>query len=178
MTFEPDTLERLLSRYLDGESTPDEQRLLKSQLRQDPEARALFEETRNLDRQIGDALRLATGRHAGPRVIRATWARVGRNLAIAVAASLAALVWLQPRLPGAPPDRNRPQQASAASWFAPAPPAGDTVEPLPSGYVRPEVRLQGTQRDWIVIPGDRPGTYLVIEVDHVRTHVIGVHRDF
>jgi hypothetical protein len=52
------------------------------------------------------------------------------------------------------------------------------VEPLPPGYERPELRLRGTQRDWIVIPGDQPGTYLVIQVDHVRTHVIGVHRDF
>jgi hypothetical protein len=57
-------------------------------------------------------------------------------------------------------------------------PPGDMIEPLPTAYERPELRVRGTQRDWIVLPADEPNTYLVIEVNHVRTHVIGVQRDF
>ena len=178
MNLESDKLERLLSRHLDGECTPAEEQLLRTLLRREREARTLLDEYRSLDEQVGDALRQALGRLARLRVVRGKWARVGRSVAVAVAACLAALAWLQPRLPPTRPGPNQPQQASAASWFAPAAPEGDTVEPLPPGYERPELRLRGTQRDWIVIPGDQPGTYLVIEVDHVRTHVIGVHRDY
>jgi len=177
MNFGSDKLERLLSRHLDGECTPAEEQLLRALLRREREAQTLLNEYRSLDQQVGDALRQALGRPARPRAVRASWARVGRSVAVAVAACLAALAWLQPRLSPTHPDPHRPQQASAASWFAPMA-EGDTVEPLPPGYERPELRVQGTQRDWIVIPGDEPGTYLVIQVDHVRTHVIGVHRDF
>ncbi len=173
-----DRLERLLSRHLDGECTPEEQQLLRSLARRDREVHAWLEEQRRLDRAVGDALRRALNRPARPAVLQAPWPRIAKSLAVAVAACLAALAWLQPRLPAAPPRPDRPQQASMASWFAPAAPPSDTVEPLPSGYERPELRLRGTQRDWIVIPGDEPGAYFVIEVNHVRTHVIGVHRDF
>jgi len=177
MNLGSDNLERLFSRHLDGECTPAEEQLLRALLRREREAQTLLDEYRSLDRQVGDAVRQALGRPARPRTVRASWARVGRSLAVAAAACLAALAWLQPRLSPTHPDPQRPQQASAASWFAPVA-EGDTVEPLPPGYERPELRVQGTQRDWIVIPGDEPGTYWVIQVDHVRTHVIGVHRDF
>ena len=49
---------------------------------------------------------------------------------------------------------------------------------LPRSYERPEVGVRNIQREWLVVPGDRPGTYMVIEVDHVRTKAVGVHQDF
>jgi hypothetical protein len=176
MTYSADKLEHLLSRHLDGECTLQEQQLLRALLRREPAVRARLEDYERLDRAVGDALRTTMGRTA--RAHGAHWARVGKSLVVAAAACLAALAWLQPRLSPTRPGASRMQQAGTGSWFAPNPPAGDSVEPTPPGYERPELRLQGTQRDWIVIPGDKPGTYLVIEVDHVRTHVISVHRDF
>lgn len=176
MTYDMDKLEHLLSRHLDGECSPQEEQVLRSLLRHEPAMRARLRDYERLDRQIGDALRAALGR--APRVSRSPWARLGRGVIVAAAACLAAAAWLQPRLSPTGPGASRTQQASVGSWFASAGPEVDTVEPTPPGYERPELRLRGTQRDWIVIPGDQPGTYLVIEVDHVRTHVIGVHRDF
>jgi hypothetical protein len=176
MTYDTDKLEHLLSRHLDGECSPQEEQLLRSLLRREPEVRARLADYECLDREVGDALRATMGRARRPSGV--PWSRIGRSVVVAAAACLAAAAWLQPRLSPSRPGASRTQQASAGSWFAPATPEGDTVEPTPPGYERPELRLRGTQRDWIVIPGDRPGTYLVIEVDHVRTHVFGVHRDF
>lgn len=171
-------LERVFSRYLDGECTPAERDQLESLLSQDAEVRELFEDYRDLDQQVGEALRAALGRAPRRPPARLYWVRLGKGLAVAAAASLAAITWLHStqsttRTPG-PGSRT----AQAASWFAPLTPATDVVQPVPSAYTRPELRVRGTQRDWIVIPGDRPGEYLVIEVDRVRTHVIGVHQDF
>ena len=181
-------LEHLFTRYLDGECTPDEGALLEALVREDAQVRALFEDYRQLDRALGAALRQDMA-HAPrtraqpdvcpPRTVRIAdlRLRVGKGLAVAAAACLAALAWLHPAQPPTPPGPARtPQQA--ASWFAPLPTQGDAVEPTAPAYERPELRLRGTQRNWIVIPGDRPGKYLVVEVDQVRTHVIGVHQDF
>jgi anti-sigma factor RsiW len=179
MTDGSDSLERRFSRYLDGECTAGEHQRLKSLLRADPRARASFEQYRSLDRQVGDALRMALGRWPQTVPKRTLWARVGRGLAVAAAACLAAMAWLHPAQRTTNPGPTRPAQAaSIGSWFAPAAPQGDAVEALPSAYERPELRVRGTEREWIVIPGQEPGSYLVIEVDRVRTHVIGVHRDF
>ena len=62
MNPELEKLEHLISRALDGECTSDERKLLKSRLRNDPQARALFDELRTLDEALGDALRRATRR--------------------------------------------------------------------------------------------------------------------
>ena len=144
------------------------------------QVRGLYKDYRRLDDEVGDALRAALGRTRRARPRSAWWVRVGRSLTVAAAACLAALVWFQPTpAPRTDPGQARPQRAGVGpSWFAPATPRADEIEPLPSAYERPELRVRGTQRDWIVIPGREPGTYLVIEIDRVRTHVIGVHQDF
>jgi hypothetical protein len=179
---ELEKLEHLISRALDGECTSDERKLLKSRLRNDPQARALFDELRTLDEALGDALRRATRRTWHIISFRSRWGRVGQGLIVTAAACLAAMAWLHPTPPKAGParpTRSIPAQASLTpSWFAPSPPPADEVTPIPSAYERPQLRVRGTQRNWIVIPGDRPGTFMVIEVDRVRTHVIDVHRDF
>jgi hypothetical protein len=171
-------LEHLFSRYIDGECTPEECDLLESLTREDPAVRRMFENYRRLDQEIGGALRLAMGRPRRVIPRRSLWVRAGEVLAVAAAACLAVLLWHSPSQPTAGPSGAGKRLQQAASWFAPTAPQGDAVEPLPSAYERPELRLRGTERNWIVIPGDRPGTYFVIEVDHVRTHVIGVHQDF
>jgi hypothetical protein len=173
-----DKLEHLISRCLDDECTADERQLLESLTRGDAEVRALFDDTQRVDRRLGDALRQTLGRAPEVIPIRTARIRFSRTLTVAAAACLAALFWFQPK-PAAQGPGHQPQQAALGnSWFTPPMPQGDAVEPLPSAYERPEVRVRGTQRDWIIVPGNEPGTYLVIEVDHVRTHVIAVHRDF
>ncbi len=189
MNATEDNLERLFSRYIDGECTPDECEHLESLVSHDAKIRASFEDYQQLDAQFGAALREAAGRessvcHCSRAVSRARihpyWSRLGRGLALAAAACLALITWHKALRPTGqiPASGQKPLQASAASWFAPQPAAADVVQPVPSAYNRPELRVRGTQRDWIVIPGDQPGEYLVIEVDRVRTHVIGVHQDF
>ena len=179
MNRESDKLEHLFSRALDGECTPDERRLLKSILRDDPQARAFFRDYQNLDREVGDALRMAVGR-SSPQVIQfpTFWRKAGQGLVVAAAACLATLAWLRSAPPAPQRTSPAPVEAAMTSWFAPRQPQGDVVEPLPTAYERPELRLRGIQRQWIVVPGDQPGTYFVVEVDHVRTHVITVHKDF
>lgn len=171
-------LEHLFSRYIDGECTPEERELLESLTRKDPEVRRMFEDYRRLDQEIGGALRVAMGRPRRVIPRRDLWIRIGKGLAVAAAASLAVLLWQNPSRPASSPAERNAKPQRAASWFAPAAPQSDAVEPLPSAYERPELRVRGTQRDWIVIPGNQPGTYFVIEVNRVRTHVIGVHQDF
>ena len=179
MIRDPEKLEHLITRYLDEECSADDRQLLESLLHHDAEVRALFDDYRRLDRCVGDAVRAALAPTLAVHPVRTARFRFSKTLTVAAAACLATLVWLQPTTTPRGPGKHGPHQAAlAGSWFAPNTPQADAVEPVPSAYERPELRLRGTQRDWIVIPGNEPGTYMVIEVDHVRTHVIGVHRDF
>ena len=177
-------LEHLFTRQIDGEATGEEREFLNTLLRDDRTARTLFREYRHQDRALGDALRQALGRPARPASTHYLRLRIGRGLAAVAAAGLAAFIWLQP---GQPNDNHAKQgplqaaalsQAPAGSWFTPLKPAGDTVTPVPTAYERPQLRLRGTERNWIVIPGNRAGQYLIIEVDRVHTHIISVHQDF
>jgi hypothetical protein len=171
-------LEHLFSRCLDNECTPQERQLLERLLRDDAELRALYADYGRLDRLVGDTLRDEAGQARRVIPMRAAWSRVAKALTVAAAAGLAAIAWYQPSRTAPQPGGPRVEQAGFSSWFAPAPAAADVVEPVSPGLERPQVRLQGTQRDWIVIPGDEPGEVLVIEVNRVRTHAMGVHRDF
>ncbi len=178
MNMYPDDLERLFSRYLDGECTPTEAERLHALLRRDPQVRAQFTVYRRLDQQVAAAVRSAARRQP-LKTGGAVRKRVGRGLLVAAAAGLAALTWLHPLSPRSDDGRrNVPQAATLTSWFAPLTPPADEVTPLPLAYERPEWRLSGTRRDWIVIPAHEPNTYFVIEVDRVRTHAIALHQDF
>lgn len=168
-------LEHLLWRYLDGECTPEERELVEGLAREDRQVRTALASCRRLDLLVGEALHGAVGRSAYRAAARTWRARVGRGVAVAVAACLAALAWLYPGTGGRDADTAR---AAQGSWFMTPAPQLDAAAPLPSAYVRPELRLRGTARDWIVIPADEPGRYLVIEVERVQTHVIAVHRDY
>ncbi len=184
MTCDADKLERLISRELDGELTSTERTELEQWLRSDADARATYDATRDLDRQLGLALRAAVDRP--PPVLRMPivtpvsrrrdgWARLAL---VAVAASLATFAWLQPPQKAGPTPGGAPV-AAQGRMLPGATRGGDLVEPIvPPTYERPELQLRGTQRDWIVIPGQRPGTVVIIEVNRVRTHAIGVHQNY
>ena len=122
MNDDRDKLERLITRRLDGECTPQQRARLDELLARDPAAAELFDSYRRLDQQIGEALRSEL---AGPRVRTGrAGISVRRTACLAAAACLALLLWLapegrQPARPGATPT----QASSTGSWFAP-PPAG------------------------------------------------------
>ncbi|MBI5863752.1 MAG: hypothetical protein HZB38_04445 [Planctomycetes bacterium] len=168
-------LERLVSRYLDDECSVEERRQLRQLLRKDAEAEAFFEETAALDREIGRAMRHALGRPVVLRRQSPRWIQIGRAIALGAAACLA-WVFLNP---GGSATSQRPEQGRPmrASWFAPPPAPADTMSDT-RGYDRPQVRLDNTESRWIVVPGERPGEFLVVEVKRVKTRTIPVQGDF
>jgi hypothetical protein len=169
-------LERLISRYLDDECTPGQRRQLRAALRSDPAAEALFDEYSTLDREVGHALRHAMGRTLSLHAPRPRWSRIGRVFAVAAAACLAVMVWLGP--PGSTGrGRDAARPARAGSWFAP-PAWEDSFQTRPPVYEQPHVGLRGTDRHWIVIPGEGPGEYLIVEVDRVHVHLVAIREDF
>lgn len=176
MTAEPTQLERLLSRYLDHECSAEERELVDTLVARDADARALLDEYRTLDPLVSAALQWEL-RPSPAAATTSPWLRWSRRaLAVAAAACLAWLSW-QPWAAHTTPVPGT-ARATHTSWFAPTSPPADTVQPVPSAYERPEVRLQGTERNWIVIPGDEPGAYFIVQVDRIRTHVLPVHEDY
>lgn len=173
MTDPHEQLERLISRCLDGEASVEERRSLQRELRRSPSADALFEEYAALDREAAHAIRAAV---AGPGMVPvlrkpSVWREVG----LALAACVAMLVWIQP------PQRastNSSGDASRASWFAPPPTTTDSWTDDTRAVERLGVPMADTNREWIVVPGERPGEFLVIEVNRTRTQLLQLRRDF
>jgi hypothetical protein len=179
----PSELERLISRHLDNEATDSERRRLDRALDADPRARAYFEESAALDRELHQALRWA-GRQAG--IVRTRPARGGLRLGmvagLGLAACLAGAFWLLPTssLPvsgGGSPTHAGQVLPASGSWFAP-PPVGDTFISESSASAPPHIRVEDTQREWIVVPGHRAGEYLILEVKRIRAKQVRIERDF
>jgi hypothetical protein len=175
-----DNLERLVSRYLDQECTDEERRELQAMLRRDADAASFFDEYADLERETNFALKRALGRAPVRRRVAPSWIRMRRTAALGLAAAVAAFVWYSPSLR---PDlhgtsgKHGPKTRSA-SWFAPPPAAGDVLVDESARYERPEVRLDKDERNWIVVPGENPGEYMVVEVKRVRTRTIPLQSDF
>ncbi len=178
MNERQDQLERLISRFLDDEARADERRALRETLRQDAHAHALFEEHSALDREIGTAMRRAMRRGVRGSARRAWWLSVARNLALATAACIGAAVWMRPAAPQTPAERQRAGRTEAASWFAPPVEAGDQLRDSTARYERPAVGVVAPSENWIVVPGERPGEFLVVEVQRVRTRTLPIQQDF
>lgn len=176
MSDHRDNLERLTSLHLDDEITTAQRRELNALLRNDPAADACFEESCDLDREVNYALRAALGRSTLRRRTLPLWSRVGRAVGLAVAACIALLMWL------APPERSeraRPgQPTQASSWFAPPPSWGDTLVESPAAAQRPGIRLDDSSRNWVVIPGEKPGEFLIVEIRRTKTCTIRIQQDF
>ncbi len=174
MTDSREHLERLISRYLDGEATSAESAALRRQTRHDPHARALLDELTAIDGEVGGALRRAMGRGPVQRGVPRREPLIFRIVAVGIAASLAALLWLAP--PTFRPDRRGVQ--AAGSWFEPAETRVDSVEASPEIFERPALHVHDTTQHWLVVPGARPGEFLMIEVQRTRTHVLPKRGDF
>ena len=178
MTIAPDdNLERLISRFLDHEDTAADRRALNTRVDSDPAARAQLDEHVALDTEVRHALRQAMRRSYPTRVASGgIWFRIGRSAALAVAACLALMFWLSPgKQTAGPRSSNQPQEASI--WAAPN--WRNVMEQQRPPIDRPHVQRRDLQRDWIIIPGRRPGDGLVvIEINRVRTRAIAIQQDF
>lgn len=173
-----DDIERLISRNLDGECSADERRRLNAGLRDDPEARALYEEYSVIDREAGGALRAALGGSAPTTMRMPLWQRASRFVAVAAAACLAVLIWVSPPGGDSSSTRKPDIHAGATSWFSPLPTAGDTLIDTPSYLARQRTDSQASQRRFVVVPSDTPGEFLVIEVDQNPARAVPIQEDF
>jgi anti-sigma factor RsiW len=171
-------LERLISRCLDDECTPQQQRELNAWLQRDARAAALFEEHAALDREIKHALRTTLHRAPERPAVLPLWERTARVFVVAAAACLAIMFWFaSPREP-ASPSTEASAQAGVQSWFASPPNAGDTLVDRPERFDRPVNWVGRPRTEWIVVPSGKPGEYLVIEVNRIPTRSTRVRQDF
>ncbi|RMF78828.1 MAG: hypothetical protein D6744_09695, partial [Planctomycetota bacterium] len=124
MSDADDHLERLISRFLDDEADSRQRREMKTLMRRDPQAAALFDELAAIDREASLAMRRALGRASSTPRRRSARARIVRVAGLAAAACLAAMFWT-PTHSAAPQRDGGASQASfgvGRSWFAPPPP--------------------------------------------------------
>lgn len=171
--------ERLISRHLDGECTPEEKRTLERGIAEDPAVAELYREYADLDRQIHAVLHEAVSRPAtGAQPVRFAerFARVG---ILAVAACLAVLFWFSPS------NRVTPNGTSEAtvhpfshSWFAAPPATGDTLVERPARFDRPVNWVGKPKTDWIVIPTEKPREFLLIQVESIETKTLRPPYDY
>lgn len=168
--------ERLVSRFLDDECSAAQRRELQSEIRKDADAETYFEEMSSLDREFGRAIRGAIARPALEKAGQPRWFRLVRAGALSAAACLGWIVW-RPDVPRATTMYPGLARTHFASWFAPQPTLGDTFAPQ-TPPDRPQVLLDQSDRQWIVVPGQRAGEFLVVEVKCVRTRKIPVQGDF
>lgn len=166
----PTELERLISRFLDGEATFGERREMNRRVDTHAPTRALLDDYAALDREAGSALRLVMRR--GGRPALPLGLRIMRFGALAAAACLATMFFT---LPGGNPSGK--DDAVGASLFA-RPTLQDPIAAEKPLMDRPYVRKSDTQRNWIMIPSDRPGEYLLVEVNRTRTRAYGIHADY
>ncbi len=170
-------LELLITRFLDREAGLSERRELRSLLRRDARAAALFEDLAALDREISRAMHRALRRRPlGPSPL---WIRTAQSVGLAAAACIGAFAWLSApsgqRGGGNAPQFGAPTQASA--WFAP-PTLGDSYD---AAYVDPALPQRASRPangKWIVVPSDRPGEFLIIEVQRPRLRTQPARGDF
>lgn len=183
MTEPRNDLERLVSRYLDEECSREERKQLEALLQRDRDAEAFFEETAALDREIGRLMRQSLGRSVVVRRPAARWRRTMRFAGLAVAACAGLLLspqgWWSIFGSGAADDHAAGDHPPArASWFVPPPAGGDIYGADPRPFERAQVRVDRADREWIVVPSDRPGEFLVVEVKRMKTRTIPVQEDF
>jgi anti-sigma factor RsiW len=170
-------LERLISRHLDHEATPAERRELNARLRREPESAALYEEYSALDREVGYALRSTRDRPSCRHRPLPLWERTARVFVVAAAACLAVMFWFNADRTRAPAGRPLDVR-QAGSWFAPLPSVGDTLVERPERFNRPEIQVRKPRTNWIVIPSETPGEFLVVEVNRVLTRTVHIQHDF
>lgn len=174
-----EVLERLISRKLDNELTADETAELEQRLASDPAAARLYEELAWVDTQVGETLRREM--QAEPTMLQSPGSAWWRTWGVAAAACIAALLWYGERPEVPVPEENvaGPVQAgilAGDSIWADA--EIDGLTPVdPEVFDRLRAGVRDVERNWVIIPSDEPGEYLLIEVSRVRTEAYALHAD-
>lgn len=178
----PDDVERLVSRFLDEEVSDEERRQLEEFMRRNRDAQPAVDEYFELERETRSALRSAFGTSLSARRRAIRWNRAARIGVAAVAASIVLISWqrsLTPSPADAPGSTAAAKAAQPeASWFAPPPQAMDSLAPAPIDGERTQIHIDKSDRNWLVVPGDRPGEFLVIEVKQTKRRTIAVTQDY
>lgn len=69
-------------------------------------------------------------------------------------------------------------RAGGPSWFSPPPVAQDSFTADTSPFERPRVRIDESDSEWIVVPSDEPGEYLIIQVKRTNSRTVKIQQDF
>jgi hypothetical protein len=180
MNQPPSNLERLITRYIDEECSPEERKQLQEMLREDSAAAEFYDDTVGIEREFNVALRSAMGRPPVRRLRPPVWPRISRLIGFGLAAAAAILVWISPghRGPSGQSNWRSGDKPAEASWFAPPPAVGDVLDEDYGRFGRPQVKLEKPERNWIVVPGEKRGEFMVIEIKSSRTRTIPLQEDF
>lgn len=187
MPLSDEQLERLISREIDGEISPEEKLQLDRYTIRNPEAHALRDELRSLDRAAHEGTACARSECAEGaaigfdpvEIVRANQRdrqrrplRRGRWLVpLAVAASLALIVAFQSVWSGgAPNDDGRPPIAMTDPRSGPSlnDSKDEAVGMLQAVHGEPRRVHRNISRDWIGVPGENGDVYW-IEMNRTRT---------
>ncbi len=175
-----DTLERLISRHLDGEITAAEQRQLDAMLASDADARALFEDYCRLDASAGSVIRIDASdsrQLAGRRPRSPWWTTI--FTAVSAAAAVVAFSFLfeadRQQRPVRPFPENRMAGASQNAL-----PAGLIDSPIDYRAVdfQPTQRVSDWRRDLIGIRGRNPNVILIVEQATQTAGRVPIYGDF
>ncbi|MFN0135035.1 MAG: hypothetical protein ACKVS9_02845 [Phycisphaerae bacterium] len=174
----PENVERLVSRFLDDEVSDEERRQLEEFLKRNRGAEPAVDEYFEIERETRTALRKTFGASVASRRRAIRWNWASRIVTGSIAACIVMLSVSRPQ-PAASvePGVAAPQ---SASWFSPLPPMtmGDMlVEPDDAGD-RAHIHIDKSDRNWIIVPGDAPGEFLVVEVKQTKRRTIAVHQDY
>ncbi len=175
-------LERLITRYLDQEAMPAERAELRRVLDADPAAQALYHELSALDVEAGRALRHAMPTRVGGTAHPARRQPIAQTVGLVAAACLMAMVWIwspTAQSPNGPVNAGPsvgPSLGAPSRWRAPTLDGSAQIQPVL--LERPYSGRRHTQRNWIVVPGDRPNEIYLIEVNQVQTRAVVVHADY
>lgn len=186
---ELDRLERLISRSLDHELSPEESAELEHWLSRDPAAERLYEQMVWVDAQVVEALHSDMAHtelnHDGPGIAPVQPVPWWRAAGVAVAAGIASLFWMgQPQQVMTPDPGISTQSSQASMGLFPndsiwATPAIDSAAPVDKEMFGLEhTGLHDVDRKWVIMPSEEPGEYLLIEIRRVRTEAYPLHADF
>lgn len=174
MPPENQELETLISRHLDGEASAEQRRELNEVLSRDRTARALYDEYAALDAEAAAVLRRVMGSSNGHRSLR--WAPWFVTVVAAAAALVAAIGPRWMTHPGAAPGNGLRTHAGPGWFMPPGESPGATANAVDVLVDPTAVPARRSSRDFILIPGSRPGEILLIEVRRPRaTRAVELH---
>lgn len=174
MQYTNPRIEGLILRHLDGELTDRDRQELEAVLKDDPAARALYEEYRRLDDTAGEALGALLGHEAeetlrfpepaAKPVYSVRWTWWGLPFAAAAAITLAVMI---PRL-DLGGTRNVPSPEPRVADLSPSndTKAGLASDENPAAF-SPEIDRARDTQTWYIVGPD--GEMYVIEQEHTRT---------